>query len=188
MKLTKKMSQRIIADLCSLPQSAISLLNKKGVDIYDSDAIEKAIMAQHKQPLLWQSGCPWKKDSKKKLEDQIPETPKTREQLIDSALLSEDPSIVKNAKVKLEIIALDRKIKIADGEYILREEVKSDIRRLQAGVSSGLDGLSLELPAVCEGFTAAQMKGKIKIKTESVKRMLADGASELYPQPELIWD
>lgn len=188
MKLTKKMSQRMIAELCSLPQSAISLLNKKGVDIYDSDAIERAIMSQHKQPLLWQSGCPWKKDSNKKIEDQIPGTAKTREQLIDEALLSDDPTTIKNAKIKVEIIALDKRIKVIEREYLLRTEVKSDIRRLQAGVSSGLDGLSLELPAVCEGFTAAQMKGKIKSKTETIKRQFADGSSALYPKPDTTWD
>ena len=77
------------------------------------------------------------------------------------------------------------KLSILERDHLPKQEVETEMIRISAGVRAGLNSLRLELPAVLEGFTAAQMKGKIDEKVKSIARLLADETSELYQHQDL---
>ena len=181
--MANKQTQRELAVVYRINQSTLSNLKKSGVDIYSRDEVRAAMLKQSKRPPAWTSGCPWddKPETKPPASGDLPSLDmENLKRMTKEAILEEDWGKVKLIETVTKITKNLQTQAVLEGDYILKTPVQSDHRRIAAGVSSGLDSLCHELPAVCEGLTAAQMKGKVKLKTDSIKRLLADETSELY--------
>jgi hypothetical protein len=143
------------------------------------------MLAQNKRPPAWRNGCPWddkpEKDPATDIEVEDLDMEKLKKQLINSG----DYTDARFIKTKIEGLKAFLQLSILERDHLPRSEVETDMVRISAGVRAGLNSLRLELPAVLEGFTAAQMKGKIDEKVKSIARLLADETSELYQQQEL---
>ena len=178
--MKKHPTQTELAIKYQVNQPTISNLKKAGVDIYSQDEVRATILKQAKRPPAWSSGCPWDEKPEANPDTDIPVEDLDMERLRRDLLNAGDYDEARFIKTKLEGLKNFMQLSIIEGDHLPRSEVMSDHRRIAAGVSSGLDSLCHELPAVCEGLTAAQMKGKVKLKTDSIKRLLADETSELY--------
>ena len=186
--MAKKQTQRELAIVYRINQSTISNLKKSGVDIYDRDEVRTAMLAQRKRPPAWVNGCPWdnKPVTQPPEEGDLPSLDMANlERLTREALHEGDTERAKLIEGVTKISKNLQQLAIFQRDYIPRQEVETDMVRISAGVRAGLNSLRLELPAVLEGFTAAQMKGKIDEKVKSIARLLADETSELYQQQDL---
>ena len=176
----KPKTQNELAILYQVTQPTISKIKKKGYDIQDRDDFRRGMLAQNKRPPAWVNGCPWDDKPEKDPSTDINIEDLDMEQLRKDLMNAADYDDARFIKTKIEGLKAFLQLSILERNHLPKDEVISDMRRLSAGVSSGLDGLALELPAVCEGLTAPQMKGKIKPKTEAIKYKLSDGTSEIY--------
>jgi len=182
MATRKKKNQRELAILYQIPQFAVSKLNQKGIDIHDKAAVRDAVLKQKKRPAAWSSGCPWDKKPEVDPSTDLEVSDLDMENLKRDLLNAKDYDEARFIGTKIKGLKEHMQLSIIEGDHLPKHEVVTDHRRIAAGMSSGLDSLCHELPAVCEGLTAAQMKGKIKLKTEAIKRLLSDETSELYKQ------
>lgn len=180
-----KKNQRELAVLYQVTQPTISNLNKAGVDIHNKEDVRDALLKQAKRPPAWSNGCPWDDKPEKDPETDIDVEDLDMEKLKAQLMAAKDYDSARFIKTKIEGLSGFLKLSILERDHLPRQEVETDMVRISAGVRAGLNSLRLELPAVLEGFTAAQMKGKIDEKVKSIARLLADETSELYQQKEL---
>jgi hypothetical protein len=181
----KPKTQNELAILYQVPQSTISKIKKKGYDVQDRNEFRAAMLAQNKRPPAWSNGCPW--DEKPELDPatDIEVEDLDMEQLRQELMNASDYDEARFIKTKIGGLKEFLQLSILERDHLPKQEVETDMIRISAGVRAGLNSLRLELPAVLEGFTAAQMKGKIDEKVKSIARLLADETSELYQQQEL---
>ena len=181
----KSKTQHELAILYQVPQPTIARIKKKGVDVQDRDKFRVAMLGQSKRPAAWVNGCPWDEKPEKDPATDIEVEDLDMEQLRKDLMNSEDYDAARFIKTKIGGLKEFLQLSILERDHLPKQEVETDMIRISAGVRAGLNSLRLELPAVLEGFTAAQMKGKIDEKVKSIARLLADETSELYQQQEL---
>ena len=181
----KPKTQTELAILYQVPQSTISKTKKKGYDVQDRDEFRTAMLAQNKRPPAWSNGCPWDDKPEKDPATDIEVEDLDMDQLRKDLLNAGDYDEARFIKTKIGGLKEYLQLSILERDHIPRSEVETDMVRISAGVRAGLSSLRLELPAVLEGFTAAQMKGKIDEKVKSIERLLADETSELYQHQDL---
>jgi hypothetical protein len=183
--MSKKKNQRELAVLYQVNQPTISNLNRSGIDIYSKESVREAILKQSKRPPAWSNGCPWDEKPEKDPATDIEVEDLDMEQLKKDLLNAKDYDQARFIKTKIGGLKEFLQLSILERDHLPKSEVETDMVRISAGVRAGLNSLRLELPAVLEGFTAAQMKGKIDEKVKAIARLLADETSELYQHQDL---
>ena len=179
-KKAKGMSQRDLAVLYSLPQSAISRLNRNGVDINDKDAVRTAILNQPKRPAAWVNGCPWDEKPEVSPDTDVDVDEIDMEELHRQLLTAGDYDEARFIQTKIKGLKEHLLLSIAQRTHLPRDEVMSDMRMIAASIKSAVRRLKNDLPALLEGLPAAKMKGKIDAKGDELLTLFNDLSSELY--------
>jgi len=184
MSKTKKLSQDKLAVLYQIPQFAVSKLKSKGIDIYDKEAVRKAVLSQASRPKAWVSGCPWDKKPEKVptvvAKDADDETDAQIEALRIQALAAADYDDARFSRTKIQSLKEFKQLSVLEGDYIHKDDVVADMTKIGFGVGALLEQLTSDLPAMLEGLTAAQMKVKIREASRRIRLALADETNKLF--------
>lgn len=177
----KKPTIRQLAEMYSVSHPIIASLKKRGVDIYDKEAVRGAILKQLHRPKAWVGGCPW--DDKPEAAPVIQpdgDVEKLLYELEKQALNAVDYDEARFVRTKIQALKEFKAVQIQERDYISIEEVKADLVRFCTGVKTSLFRLQADLPPMIEGLGASEMQKKIKTKVNEILDQLSDESSDIY--------
>lgn len=173
-------TQRQLAEEYGVSKYVISQMLKNGVDVYSRDEVKAEIMGRRSRPPAWINGAPWEQGEKNRVRRDASEMSDDELDLMGRLRTVDNYDEARTLKTQIDGMYKLRQIEIQNREYIHRDEIMNDMMRIGRGLQAAHNKCQADLPAILEGLSAAQMKGKIRDYMLKLDAQLHDEASDLY--------